>query len=111
MTNLVEKKFIVMLTPEDRYRHSHIRFKGEILKFGVQYETRLEGKWLPVVRYDTEHGFAHRDLFDKKANKKKTPMFTEDYNEALTFAEYDIKSNWKIYKKAFLGGTEGEDNR
>ena len=41
--------------------------------------------------------------FDKRGNKKKTPMFTEDYNEALTFAEYDIKSNWKIYKKAFLG--------
>jgi len=36
-------------------------------------------------------------------------MFTEDYNEALTFAEYDIKSNWKIYKQVFLGGFEHED--
>lgn len=60
--------------------------------------------------YDAEHGFAHRDLFDKRGNKKKTPMFTEDYNEALTFAEYDIKSNWEIYKKAFLGGAEDEDD-
>jgi hypothetical protein len=39
------------------------------------------------------------------------PMFTGDYNEALTFAEYDIKSNWKIYKKTFLGGAEDEDDR
>jgi hypothetical protein len=109
--SIKETKFTVMLTPEDRYRHRHARFRGNVLSFVVQYETRLEGKWLPVVRYDTEHGFAHRDLFDKKANKKKTPMFTEDYNEALTFAEYDIKSNWKIYKKAFLGGAEDEDNR
>jgi hypothetical protein len=75
----------------------------------VQYETRLEGKWLPVVRYDTEHGYAHRDIMDKKGNKRKTPIFTEDYNEALTFAEYDIKSNWRIFKDAFLGGTEYED--
>jgi len=29
----------------------------------------------------------------------------------MTFAEYDIKSNWKIYKQAFLGGTENEDDR
>lgn len=109
MTSIKETKFTVMLTPEDRYRHKHIRFKGNILSFIVQYETTLEGKWLPVVRYDTEHGFAHRDLFDRKGNKNKMPMFTEDYNEALTFAEYDIKSNWKIYKQAFLGGAEYED--
>jgi hypothetical protein len=98
-----------MLTPEDRYRHIHIRFRSDILSFVVQYETRLEGKWLPVVRYDTEHGYAHRDIMDKKGNKRKTPIFTEDYNEALTFAEYDIKSNWRIFKDAFLGGTEYED--
>jgi len=106
---LKEIKFIAMLTPEDRYRHIHIRFRSNILRFVVQYETRLEGKWLPVVRYDTEHGYAHRDIMDKKGNKRKTPIFTEDYNEALTFAEYDIKSNWRIFKDAFLGGTEYED--
>jgi len=43
---------------------------------------------------------------DRKGNKRKTPIFTEDYNEALTFAEYDIKSNWRIFKEIFLGGTE-----
>lgn len=98
-----------MLTPEDRYRHSHIRFKGEVLSFIIQYETRLGEKWLPVVRYDTEHGYAHRDIMDKKGIKHKTPMFTEDYNEALTFAEYDIKSYWKIYKRIFLERDEHEN--
>jgi hypothetical protein len=103
-----EVTFIAMLTPKDRYRHHHVRFKGEILSFVIQYETKLEGKWLPVVRYDTEHGFAHRDIVDREGNKHKTPMFTKDYSEALTFAEYDIKSNWKVYKKAFLEGGEYE---
>jgi hypothetical protein len=110
MTSIKETKFTVILTSADRYRHRHIRVRGDVLSFVVQYETRLEDKWLPVVRYDTEHGFAHRDLFDSKGNKTKTPMFTEDYNKALTFAEYDIKSNWKMYKKAFLGGAEDEEN-
>lgn len=109
MTSIKEIKFIIMLTREDRYRHGHMRLKGDVLSFSVQYETKLEGKWYPVVRYDTKHGFAHRDLLDKKGNKQKTPMFTKDYNEALTFAEYDIKSNWKIYKQTFLGGAEYED--
>lgn len=100
-----------MLTPEDRYRHCHIRFKKQVISFTVQYETKFEGKWLPVVRYDTEPGFAHRDLLDKEGNKQKTPIFVKDYNEALTFAEYDIKSNWKLYKQTFLGGTEYEGKK
>jgi len=106
---LKEVRFIVMLTPEDRYRHHHVRFKGDVLSFIVQYETKMERKWLPVVRYDTGHGFAHRDLLDRKGEKQKTPIFTKDYNEALTFAEYDIKSNWRIYKQQFLRGVRNED--
>jgi hypothetical protein len=96
--------FTVMLTPEDRYRHEHLRFRTDILGFAVQYETKVEGKWLPVVRYDTRHGFAHRDLLDRKGEKQKTPLFARDFNEALTFAEHDIKSNWRIYKQRFLRG-------
>ena len=64
-----------------------------------------------MVRYDTEHGFAHRDLLDINGNKQKTPMFTKDYNEALTFAEYDIKSNWKMYKQGFLGDVKNEGTK
>jgi len=33
---------------------------------------------------------------------KKTPLFNQDYNDALTFAEHDLKSNWEFYKKRFL---------
>lgn len=97
-------QFNVMLTSEDRYRHEHTRLKKHILGFVIQYETKLDQNWVPVIRYDTRHGFAHRDIMDRKGNKRKTPVFATDYNEALTFAEYDIQSNWKIYKEAFLKG-------
>lgn len=109
MPPIREIHFIVMLTPEDRYRHYHTRFKAIVLNFVVQYETKLEGKWFPIVRYDTEHGFAHRDILNKKGRKQKTPIFARNYNEALTFAEYDIKSNWKVYKQTFLESEENED--
>ncbi len=46
----------------------------------------------------------HRDLLDKKGEKQKTPILAKDYSEALTFAEYDIKSNWKMYKQNFMVG-------
>jgi hypothetical protein len=44
------------------------------------------------VRYDTSHGFAHRDLLNIKGEKRKTPLFITDKNDALTFAENDIQT-------------------
>jgi hypothetical protein len=97
-----EVEYSIRLGEVDRYRHKHIRVSGEIVHFRVQFETLIGGKWYPVVRYDTSHGFAHRDLINRKGEVKKTPIFIYDYNDALTFAESDLRANWEIYKERFL---------
>jgi hypothetical protein len=84
------------------YRHLHVRVRERIVFFRVQLETRLGTEWLPLVRYDTAHGFAHRDLLDKRGQAEKTPLFNQDLNDALTFAENDLKTNWQSYKQRFL---------
>lgn len=96
-----EVEYAIRLGTGDRYRHNHIRETEKIVYFSVQYETKIRDKWYPVVRYDTSHGFAHRDLINKKGRVIKTPIFIYDYNDALTFAESDLKANWEIYKKRF----------
>jgi hypothetical protein len=58
------------------------------------------------VRYDTSHGFAHRDMMSFKGSVIKTPLFNQDYNGALTFAESDLKLNWEYFKRKF---TEVQD--
>ncbi len=80
--------------------------KGKVVFFRVQYETRIGDVWYPVVRYDTAHGFAHRDLLNLKEKIEKTPLFNQDFYDALTFAENDLKSNWEYYKKRFLKGKD-----
>lgn len=100
-------EYVVPLGPGSRYRHYHVSDEGRIIEFRVQYELYVRRRWYPVVRYDTAHGFAHRDLMDFNGVKSKTPLFTSDYNEALTFAESDIKSNWEIYKTRFAEGYDG----
>jgi len=97
-----EVEFVIPFTPQDRYRHYHLRVKGQVIDFVVQYETFIKGEWFPVARYDTSHGFAHRDLLTMKGQKRKTPLFTADKNDALTFAENDIRDNWRVYKQRFL---------
>ena len=102
-----ETEYIIRLGLFDRYRHRHVKIKGRIVFFAVQYETKVEGQWHPIVRYDTAHGFAHRDLFDIHGNVVKTPLFISDYNDALSFAESDLKANWYNYKKRYLEGFNG----
>ena len=96
-----EVEYIIRLGPSDRYRHLHIKEKGKIVFFRIQYETKISDTWYTVVRYDTAHGFAHRDQLDAKGKVEKTPLFNQDYNDALTFAESDLKSNWEQYKNKF----------
>ena len=97
-------EYFIRISSNDRYRHLHIKEKGKIVLFRVQYETRIDDAWFTVVRYDTAHGFAHRDLLDIKGNIIKTPLFNQDYNDALTFAENDLKTNWQSYKNRFMEG-------
>ena len=68
----------------------------------VQVEILHKDKWHPVVRYDTAHGFAHKDLLHYDGRVDKTPVFCLDYTDALVFAESDIVANWRIYRNMFL---------
>ncbi len=95
-------EYVIRIGLFDRYRHLHIQEKGKIVFFRVQYETKIDDVWYPVVRYDAAHGFAHRDLLSTKGDVKKTPLFNQDFNDALTFAENDLKSNWAYYKERFI---------
>jgi len=95
-------EYVLRLSGEDRYRHVHVRSGNRITYFRLQLETRLGGRWQAVVRYDTAHGFAHRDLLNRCGHMRKTPLFNMDYNECLTFAENDLKANWQDYKRHFL---------
>ncbi len=102
-----EVEYTIRIGPNDRYRHLHIKQREKIVFFRIQFETKIKDIWYPVVRYDTSHGFTHRDLLDSRGQVKKTPLFNQDFNDALTFAESDLKTNWEYYKERFLEGEDG----
>ncbi len=58
---------------------------------------------MPVVRYDTAHGYAHKDLLNPDGTREKILIGITDFNEALTFADKDIDENWPRYKDRFIG--------
>lgn len=101
-----EIEYLIYLTSEanERLRVYAQKEKGDILEFVVQYETKMGGKWQPIVRYDTAHGFAHKDIMKSGGETIKQPLFFETYNLAFTYATLDLKANWKKYKEDFEKG-------
>ncbi len=96
-----ETSFSAFLTPDDRVRHYHFSVKGKTTKFVVQYEAYILGEWRPIIRYDTAHGFAHLDRMHPDGSVEKVPLPYWNYNEVLTFAQNDIKSNWEWYRERY----------
>jgi hypothetical protein len=83
---------------------ARVRFETErnrVLGFMVQLECLFGEKWHPVVRYDTAHGFAHRDILRPSGETEKSATPVRDYNEALTFAIQDLSANWEIYRRRY----------
>jgi len=99
---MMTKSYIFMLTGEDRKRHEHTVEKGRITGFVVQYEILFEERWLPIVRYDTSHGYAHKDLINPDGSKEKIFMGVINLNEALALADMDINENWERYKERYF---------
>jgi len=96
------KTYIFMLTDSDRKRHKHVSEKGKVKGFIVQFETKVHDKWMPVVRYDTSHGFAHKDVINRDGSKEKILLGEVSYDELLTEADKDINENWERYKERYF---------
>ena len=88
----------------DNENAARVRFdveRGRVSYFLVPLECLIEDKWHPVVRFDTAHGFAHRDVMHADGDTEKTMMAVGDNNEALTFAIDDLTKNWEAYRRRY----------
>lgn len=94
-------EFRRLLDDKNAARVSFELERDQVLKFTVQLECNYDGEWVPVVRYDTFHGFAHRDVLHPFDESTKTEMPVRDHNEGLTFAIRDLSENWEAYRRRY----------
>jgi len=96
-------EYLYYLSPaeQDRLRVNIYKEKNEILQFVIQYEAEFSGRWHPVIRYDTRHGFAHRDRLHPDGSTEKEPLPWESYNLALIYAAQDLKYHWQKYRQQY----------
>ena len=75
-----EKEYLELLSDDGavRLRVKLLTRKGKIVEFTIQLEAFIGNTWLPVVRYDNAHGFAHKDELTLKGELvRKQPVKLE----------------------------------
>lgn len=86
----------------DRLRVHFITDRGQVTSIVViQYEAYIDGKWRAIVRYDTAHGFFHKDIMSPTREQQKIPRTAFDKKLALNEAIEDIKKHWSSYRKEY----------
>jgi hypothetical protein len=79
-----------------------------VVAFTVQYETIIDGTIYPVVRYDSAHGYPHRDTLDSEARViDKFWLAGWAIVDALDHAVKDVKTNYRTYRAAFVERMQG----
>ncbi len=74
-------------------------FDKGLIDVSVVYYTLEGDESIPLVTYDTAHGFLHRDLryLDEKDKRKKKEIHAKNLKEFYQMAVEDIDTNWRRY--------------
>ena len=96
-------EYVLPLGENTRKRHHHETVQGTVVAFVVQLEVCVEGKWRPVVRYDTAHGVSHIDWYRLSGDSRKE-LLSLSFADALTVADQDVQDRWEEYRDRYLRG-------
>jgi len=99
-----EKQYIRILSEDSRVRVKFGLAEGEVKCFSVQLEIQKGEIWNPVVRYDTAHGFPHKDVLQAKGKWVKIPFGFGSLGLIWNWALTDISQNWMLYRDRYLSG-------
>ena len=99
--NEIEYVFPLSVELEDRLRVRATKARGKVVSFVVPYEAFIRGLWKAVVRYDTAHRFAHKDILHPDGSVQKQPLDFPSLNLAFTFAVQDLRNLWKWYRYGY----------
>jgi hypothetical protein len=98
-----EKEYLRSIRPgQDRIRYHHLTEGKRVIKFLVQYETFIEGKWREIVRYDSAHGHPHKDVLHPDGSQDKEYFQGWSNAEVLTYGQEDIRKRWTEYRQAYI---------
>ncbi len=92
----------VELVPEAREDFNSL--DGSVRKRVLKQLVKLEQNPNCGDPYYCAHGFLHRDVMLPKGKTEKQLLSIANLNDALQYAEQDIKDRWQWYKERYIKG-------
>ncbi|MDP2975023.1 MAG: hypothetical protein Q8N45_02295 [Anaerolineales bacterium] len=97
-----ERKYFIHLAGGSIIRVRYQKDRRRIQWFLVQLEAFIGSGWIAITRYDTAHGFVHRDELRPNGEQiKSPPMMFATLEDALNFAIRDLRSNYQWYLERY----------
>lgn len=106
-----ERAYLKWLDAWNRVRVQFLVERGEVRQFVVQYEALIDEKWQAIVRYDSMHDFAHRDVIHPSGDQDKYPLPFEDLGMAMIYGEQDIENRWEWYRERYEREREQDEDK
>lgn len=76
---------------------------GEVISFAVVLLYLHKGHWIDISRYDTAHGYPHRDVLGlREGLRGKLRVSRLSTKQAFRYALRDLKENAENYLEDFL---------
>jgi hypothetical protein len=95
-------RWVIQLSEDDRLEITIQKEGGVVEGFVVNYVATISGKDHSVVRYDTRHGFPHRDVVRPSGGVVRKERLPDVGRQALVdLAIDDLKANWQTYRRRF----------
>lgn len=97
--------YTIPLSDEDRLYCRFQQRRGRLINFVIQYHSKTPKCWRTVIRYDTKHSFAHRDIYaySKKGKIRREVLGKgRDYKKIATEAQKYIKEYYRSIKENFM---------
>jgi len=95
-------RITVLLSHQDRLEIMIEKEGGRVEGFVVNYVATIAGRDHSVVRFDTRHGFPHKDeMFPGGRANRKVRLPDMDGRRLIVMAVDDIKANWRAYRRRF----------
>ena len=78
---------------------------GVVERFVVKLEYEDDGVWRELLRYDSFHGFVHKDVLSKSGEKKRVIRYLYlEPGTGLIAAIADCVENYSFYVERWLNG-------
>ena len=88
---------------QDFLRVHLVILEGRVIALVIQYEAVIRDQVVPVVRYDTSHGYLHRHRFWLPEGRQTDDMEdpgrpAADYTTQVNLIRNDLVQNWQQYR-------------